>query len=225
MSDERDDPGELLDDARAELDARVDPGAKARLLQRLEAARGGGPAGGGPAGSPPGGAGLTAASVATHVALALVTGVLGYFAHAWTHPVTTRVVTRERVVRVPVERVVEVVRAVPAPAVDAAVAAPAPQRPPAVEDQLGAEQWLIDQASASLREGRPAAALAATEEHRRRFPRGQLRAIREVLRAEGLAASGRIEEARAVARGAMGVVGEGPLRARLRALTREGDAH
>lgn len=224
MSDERDELSDLIDDARAELDARVDPGARERVLQRLEAASGGGPAGGAPppSGSPPAAPGLSAAGVATHAALALVTGVIGYFVHAWTHPITTRVETRERVVEVPVERVVEVVRTVPAAVTDAAVAAPA--RHPVVEDQLGAEQWLIDQASAALREGRPDAAVAATEEHRRRFPRGQLRAMREVLRAEGLAASGRTEEARSVALAAMRAVGEGPLRARLRALTGEGDA-
>lgn len=225
MSDARDELSELLDDARAELDARVDPAAKDRLSRRIEGALGGAPPGAAapptPATPPPRPSLPGGASLATHAALASLAGALGYFVHAWTHPVTTRVETRERVVQVPVERVVEVVRTVPGATADASMSPPSTPR--AAVDTLGAEQWLIDQASAALREGRASAAIASTEEHRRRFPRGQLRTVREVLRAESLAAAGRTDEARTAARAALRLTGGGPLRARLLNVLGEGD--
>lgn len=227
MSDDETDLDALFESARAELTRRVDPASAESLRARLERAVGGpgDPTGGAPpAGSaPPTGAAVGA--LARQALIAVIGFGAGFAAHAWTAKPTIRVETRERVVEVPVERVIE--RVIERPVLlPQAPSAPPPTAPTRQgTDDLVAEQWMIDQASAALREGRHAAALAAVEEHRRRFFRGQLRVIREVLRAEALSAAGRRDEALAVARDALRSVGAGPLRARLQALLESSDGH
>ena len=63
-------------------------------------------------------------------------------------------------------------------------------------DPLAAERTLIDVARAGAARGRTAEALAALDNHARRFPRGSLVEEREGLRIQVLLAAGRIDEAR-----------------------------
>jgi hypothetical protein len=55
---------------------------------------------------------------------------------------------------------------------------------------LAEEQALVDRARAALSRGRVADALAATDEHARRFPRGRLAEEREVIAIQALLGSG-----------------------------------
>jgi hypothetical protein len=71
--------------------------------------------------------------------------------------------------------------------------APASARPSAVlapASDLAEEQSLVDRARAALARGRAADAVAATDEHARRFPRGRLAEEREVIGIQALLASG-----------------------------------
>ncbi|AUX41308.1 hypothetical protein SOCE26_027180 [Sorangium cellulosum] len=101
--------------------------------------------------------------------------------------------------------------AAPAPVVEERPPAPAPEpsrqpprnpRPAAPaeaampEDGVGREAKLLEQARAALTQS-PAAALAAVNQHRTEFPRGQLVAEREFLAIQVLARLGRADEARA----------------------------
>jgi RNA polymerase sigma-70 factor (ECF subfamily) len=74
-----------------------------------------------------------------------------------------------------------------------APAASAPDR----DGALAAEQRLLDQARLALSQGDPAAAGALLDRHARLFPRALLAEEREALAIEVLAASGRLDEARA----------------------------
>ena len=62
-------------------------------------------------------------------------------------------------------------------------------------DSLAEEVAILSQASAELHAGRPAAALKALEEHRRKFPRGVLAQERTSARIQALCALGRTKEA------------------------------
>jgi hypothetical protein len=72
--------------------------------------------------------------------------------------------------------------------------APSAPRP---ADNLAEEVALLSQASADLHAGRPAAALAALDEHRRKFPRGALVQERTSARIQALCALGSMTEAQA----------------------------
>lgn len=80
-----------------------------------------------------------------------------------------------------------------------ALASPKPAattpRGPASGD-LSAERAVLDVARTALGRGDPAHALASTDEHARRFPRGALSEEREAIAVQALAQSGRAEEAR-----------------------------
>ncbi len=64
-------------------------------------------------------------------------------------------------------------------------------------DSLAEEVAILSRASAELHAGRPAAALLALEEHRRRFPRGVLAQERTSARVQALCALGRTKQAQA----------------------------
>lgn len=70
--------------------------------------------------------------------------------------------------------------------------APATPRP---ADSLAEEVAMLSQASAELHAGRPASALHALDEHRRKFPRGELAQERTSARIQALCALGRMNEA------------------------------
>jgi hypothetical protein len=72
----------------------------------------------------------------------------------------------------------------------------APAAPRAV-DSLAEEVAMLSQASTELHAGRPAAALTALDEHRRKFPRGALAEERTSARIQALCALGRMNEAQA----------------------------
>jgi len=93
-----------------------------------------------------------------------------------------------------------------APAAQTPESAPtaAPQAEPAEKpapvtartaDSLAEEVAILSRASAELRAGRPAAALTALDEHRRKFPRGVLTQERSSARVQALCALGRTKEA------------------------------
>jgi hypothetical protein len=86
--------------------------------------------------------------------------------------------------------------AAPTPA--AVVVAPSASSHRAVS-KLADERQLILVARAGLARGRPKEALAALDEHARRFAAGELAEEREGLRVEALVASGSYEDAKAVA--------------------------
>jgi hypothetical protein len=71
---------------------------------------------------------------------------------------------------------------------------PAAPRP---ADSLAQEVAMLSQASAELHAGRPAAALNALDEHRRKFPRGELAQERTSARIQALCALGRMSDAQA----------------------------
>ena len=66
---------------------------------------------------------------------------------------------------------------------------------PRSADSLAEEVAMLSQASAELHAGRPAAALNALDEHRRRFPRGALAQERTSARIQALCALGRMNDA------------------------------
>ena len=68
---------------------------------------------------------------------------------------------------------------------------------PRPADSLAEEVAILSQASAALHGGRPAAALKALDEHRRKFPRGALVQERTSARIQALCALGRMKEAQA----------------------------
>jgi hypothetical protein len=68
---------------------------------------------------------------------------------------------------------------------------------PRPADRLAEEVAILSQASAALHAGRPAAALKALDEHRRKFPRGALGQERTSARIQALCALGRTNVARA----------------------------
>jgi hypothetical protein len=67
--------------------------------------------------------------------------------------------------------------------------------PASSNGDLVRERELLDVARAALARGRPADAVAAAEEHARRWPRGHLAEEREVVFVQGLVAAGRRREA------------------------------
>jgi hypothetical protein len=68
---------------------------------------------------------------------------------------------------------------------------------PRAADRLAEEVAILSQASVALHARRPAAALKALDEHRRKFPRGALGQERTSARIQALCALGRTNEARA----------------------------
>ena len=83
-----------------------------------------------------------------------------------------------------------------------AVAPPAtdPPAPPAAsahraQDRLAAEVAILSRATRDLRAGRPADALKALDEYRRKFPKGLLSEEQRAARAQSLCALGRFDEA------------------------------
>jgi hypothetical protein len=92
-------------------------------------------------------------------------------------------------------------RLAPAPSASATSGLPAASSKPAAapRSKLADERELIEVARAGLTRGRPQEALAALEEHRRRFPSGELEEESESLRVQALVARGSYEEARAAA--------------------------
>lgn len=73
--------------------------------------------------------------------------------------------------------------------------APTVAPPPSSDEDLREEMLLIARARSSVQQGRPAAALEALEEHLRRFPAGQMREDRAVLRVEALCGVGKRRQA------------------------------
>jgi hypothetical protein len=85
--------------------------------------------------------------------------------------------------------------AVAPPAVDPSVL-PA-SSPSHAKDRLAVEVAILSRATRDLRAGRPAGALKALDEYRRRFPKGVLREEHRAARAQALCALGRFDEANA----------------------------
>lgn len=157
------------------------------------------------------GAGAKAgASVALKIALGvLVGGVIGGTLVAVTLP--PRVVVETREVRVEVPAPVTSAPApiatehapAPMPCSSAPIVATAPRTPPPAETSsagghdvdLARERALVDRARSALARGDAAGALAAADEHRKAFPRGQLAEEREVVAIQALATAGRTDEA------------------------------
>jgi len=83
-----------------------------------------------------------------------------------------------------------------APATPSAVPS-APRLAPV--SSLAGERQLLEVARAALSRSRPTEALAALDEHARRFPAGELDEERDSLRVEALVATGSFDEARAAA--------------------------
>ena len=80
--------------------------------------------------------------------------------------------------------------------------APAPPALPAAsahrpQDPLAAEVAILSRATRDLRAGRPAEALKALDEYRRKFPKGLLSEEHRAARAQALCALGRFDEANA----------------------------
>jgi hypothetical protein len=80
--------------------------------------------------------------------------------------------------------------------------APAPPALPATsahrpQDSLAAEVAILSRATRDLRAGRPAEALKALDEYRRKFPKGLLSEEHRAARAQALCALGRFDEANA----------------------------
>jgi type IV secretory pathway VirB10-like protein len=78
--------------------------------------------------------------------------------------------------------------------------APAATAPPATsthrpQDRLAAEVAILSRATRDLRAGRPAEALTALDEYRRKFPKGVLSEEQRAGRAQALCALGRFDEA------------------------------
>jgi hypothetical protein len=111
--------------------------------------------------------------------------------------------------------------ALPAPAEPAAVPSLAQATPtPAALDELPAETALLRRAQAALSlhtETSAGEALAALDEHARRFPAGTLAEEREATRALALCAAGRIGEAQGAARSFLAAHPTSPLAHRVRA--------
>jgi cell division protein FtsN len=112
----------------------------------------------------------------------------------------------------------------PAPAAEA-VESPAPERAdpgerraassekPKKSETLEAELDLLHDAQAKWRNRDPNAALALLAEHRKRYPKSELRLEREALRVLSLCAAGRTAEAKEVASRAFKNAPRSPLRA------------
>jgi hypothetical protein len=164
----------------------------------------------GPVGIGATGAGFGAGKVgAWALAFALGAGA-GAVGDRWIRPA----VIVERVVRVPVERPVEVRVEVPVArvesVVDAGTVVPvATEVAPTVSSTnevhhererstrtLDDEIALIDQATAALARGNAAAALSSVREHARRFPSGAMNEDRDRLWIDALVRTGRTDEAR-----------------------------
>jgi hypothetical protein len=63
------------------------------------------------------------------------------------------------------------------------------------QDRLAAEVAILSRATRDLRAGRPAEALKALDEYRRKFPKGLLSEEQRAARAQALCALGRFDEA------------------------------
>jgi hypothetical protein len=81
------------------------------------------------------------------------------------------------------------------PATDPPAPAAASAHPP--QDRLAAEVAILSRATRDLRAGRPAEALSALDEYRRKFPKGLLSEEHRAARAQALCALGRFDEANA----------------------------
>jgi len=92
------------------------------------------------------------------------------------------------------------VRALPPSTASASAAMPSPVAAPASAhpgDPVDEEVGLVGLAYTRLREGDPGGALAALDEHERRFPNGKLAESRRVTRVLALCQAGRVAESRA----------------------------
>lgn len=217
----------ILEGARAEVDAAIPPDAVSRMASRLSSALGDGAATAGAAPGVPARGPGTWRAIATHALVGTAAFVSGYAVRAASERPTVRVELRERTVLVPTparttERVATREPPHETPSADAGTS-PSPRSRGEAGSGLAAEQWWVDRASGALRAGRPADALRSAEEHARRFPNGQLRGLRDVLRAEALAMLDRRDEARTVARQALRRESAPGLRARLEAVLHEED--
>jgi hypothetical protein len=123
--------------------------------------------------------------------------------------------------RAPAEAPARAVDEVPAPASEQAESpgtrrAP-PSEKPAASETLEAELDLLHDAQAKWRNRDPNAALALLAEHRKLYPKSELRLEREALRVLSLCAAGRTAEAREVASRAFKNAPRSPLRASVEA--------
>lgn len=107
----------------------------------------------------------------------------------------------------------------PASAVGAALAVPAPTVPSAPgASALSDELRLLDDARGLLRAGNAAACLSALDRYDAAHPKGGLGLEARVLRVDALVTSGRIDEARSLARRTLSESPKGPHAARLQRL-------
>ncbi|MBN2574241.1 MAG: hypothetical protein JXP73_06730 [Deltaproteobacteria bacterium] len=108
-------------------------------------------------------------------------------------PVAARTQAIEPIAAPPVEPPTGTPTAMPTPDPPALPATTA-YRP---KDRLAAEVAILSRATRDLRAGRPAEALKALDEYRRRFPKGLLGEEHRAARAQALCALGRFDEANA----------------------------
>lgn len=169
------------------------------LLPRLGAGLGAGAAMSTPSTAPAAASGIAAKVAAAIVVIGVAGG--GLFLALRTEPpparpVATAPVPSAAAPRAPIERVPEnSPSAVPRTEATEKRAPPAASSRPA--DSLAEEVAILSEASAALHAGRPAAALKALDEHRRKFPRGALGQERTSARIQALCALGRTKEAQA----------------------------
>jgi len=113
--------------------------------------------------------------------------------------------TQETIVS-PVLATTQVIEPVPAPSVEQPASSSATPSAPDLpaqlalsarrpQDRLAAEVALLSRATRDLRAGRPAEALTALSEYRRKFPKGLLSEEQGAARAQALCALGRFDEA------------------------------
>ena len=202
---------ELLAIIAMEKDAVVEPSsdARARLAARLGPLFVAPPPPAAPPPSPPS-PGLTGWKLATAgLGTFIVGGVAGAVLHASATTPRTEVRYVDRVVTV--EAGVDAGNVdVPSSAVSALPAVTASDRPVRVErpapsattvvttdEALARERQIIEKARSALARGDADGALAATAEHAKGFPRGQLGEAREAIAVQALVRAGRHAEARA----------------------------
>lgn len=205
----------FLEAARAPI--ADDAAEKADVLARLEITLGLPPRGGG--GDPPRGGGGgqggggSAATLAKACALVAAGAIAGAAGHAALARPPKSTIAPLVVAAPPTTRPaagapppVPALAAVPIDALPSATDAPVARPSPSTRDAerksaLDAERTLLETARTALLRGDPTHALAALDEHRARFPRGQLTEERESLAVYALVAAGRKDDARARAEG------------------------
>ena len=189
---------ELVQAGREAL--RPNEADRARVFQAVVAQVGGGPGAEGlaaPSTAPAAASGIAVKIAAAIVVIGAAGGGLFLGVRTERPPprsAATAAVPSAALPPAPADKVPESARSAVTRAEAAEKRAPVAPRP---ADRLAEEIAILSQASAALHAGRPAAALKALDEHRRKFPRGALGQERTSARIQALCALGRTNVARA----------------------------